>query len=467
MKLILKIKYFIFSRRADDDTKMTSPTEVATEDRGWFRRRDKSSSRELDKGTDEKATERSRWFRRRDKASPRGSIDHGIRRKESDKKKHQKTSKNENKGRQSSIDRGRDSGSESADSRDQRQRSSSDQTVTNERLRVPLPTVRRLSSPEIDACGVITASLKIPVPLQQQNSCSPAYSKDTDIPYIEDTNLAEDVRTRRRDGSVSSRQRTGSSDSYLGQPITGTMSFQPLCNKNGEKQSHDSVLSSSSADMFTLSPSPRNTPLSDIIFSETSSPMSRATSPPLVLSPDSGTPGLSPPPSPPPPLLPRRTRRLEQISARSIPLSHSATHTYGNKSSMSNIALHSRGTRERGSSRMTSIIPITRSRTAEVPSHTVLSQTTIMSTGTTSENRVCATQSAGTKTTTDVVSGTTGVRRYNRRRTTRQRDGPPDSQQQTEQRQPQTTQDGGGASTQLWKRWEIIASDPAEPETFV
>ncbi|KAF2368532.1 Rho GTPase-activating protein domain [Trinorchestia longiramus] len=488
----------------DDGGKFSGGTEAHVEERGWFRRRDKSSSREFDKPLEEKQVERSRWFRRRDKASPRNSIDYGIRRKGSDKKKSEKPPKREEKislKRRSSIDRGRGSGSDSADSRDQRQRSSSDQTVAQERLRVPEESLRRLSSPEIDSSGVITASLKIPVPLQQQ-VVPTSSARESDIPFIEDSVLAEEVRTRRRDTSVNtSRPRTGSSDSYLGQPITGTMSFQPLCKKDIEKQSHDSVLSSST-DMLTLSPSPRNTPVSDVmIASETSSPLSRATSPPVMLSPDSGTPGLSPPPSPPP-LLPRRTRRTDQPVTRSTPLSHSATHTFGTKAHIYSTT-YSSSTKERIT--MQSGQPITRSRTAEVPSSTVMPSKDSKDSG-----AVSAGSFGGSRTPSgvrvDVYNITGGLprpsntgdnssenKKYTNRRGSNSKEGSLSTQQQTliqqqqfqqyqsqqqvthrqtpapafqqsqhPQRQPGTTETM--PAPQLWKRCEIIASDPSDPK---
>lgn len=444
-----------------------------------------------------------------------------MRRKDSDKKKLEKAAKREEKllgKRRCSTDKGRESGSDSADSRDLRHRSSSDQTVTQERLKVPEESVRRLSSPEIDACGVITASLKIPVPLQQANIPS-SLAKEPDIPYIEDTILAEEARTRRREGSVTSRPRTGSSDSYLGQPITGTMSFQPLCKKDNEKQSHDSVLSSSSADFLTLSPSPRNTPVSDVMCaSEASSPMSRATSPPVVLSPDSGTPGLSPPPSPPPPLLPRRARRVEQTYSKSTPLAHSATHTFGTKAHVYSTS-SARGTRDRGAP-SGGVAPITRSRTAEVPASSAVpandpapsilgaggiggARQNVISSGVKVDVYNITGGLSKVPSTGDVLSSESGDgRRYTRRRNTKPKESPstplqhqilpqkvssPATQQQQTQAHPQTpiqqfsvSQKSSASSLQpqprplpasepsgtpqLWKRCEIIASDPTDPK---
>ena len=137
---MLPIKLF-HSFRAED-SKSSSGTDRRSEDRGWFRRRDKSSSRELDRGYEEKSSDRSRWFRRRDKQ--RNSVDYGIKRRNSDKKI-------DSAGRKEVIEVGL---------QDQRKRSSSDQTAAQERLKIPSGvTVRRLSSPEIDAPEVITASL--------------------------------------------------------------------------------------------------------------------------------------------------------------------------------------------------------------------------------------------------------------------------------------------------------------------
>lgn len=462
-------KHIVFRRAPDEETKEQGATGAPSEDRGWFRRRDKSSSRELDRATDEKLSERSRWFRRRDKTSPRRSIDYGIRRKESDKKKYDKTMKNEEKlisKRQLSIDGRLESSSESAGFREHR--SSSDQSASHGRVISPDTSGRRLSSPEIDACGVITASLKIPVPMQQNS-----YFKEPDIPYIEDANLMEEVRNRRRDNSAT-RQRTGSSDSYLGQPITGTMSFQPLCNKNGEKQSHDSVLSSSSADMFTVSPSPRNTPLSDIMFGSES----RATSPPIVLSPDSGTPGLSPPPSPPPPLVPRKIHPTEHSSMRrTIQMPHLTSDSFGTKPSIT-----STGTREIGGARVSNIIPIARSRTEELTSLSVSHQLRTTTTNSGSNTRIIthnAPAASGTKSTPSDAAAV-AAKKSTKKRSTRLRGTTMESlnksSQELQQHQQRSADGGsshqqpsadGGSSHQLWKRWEIIASDPAEPETFV
>ncbi|XP_018022448.1 uncharacterized protein LOC108678510 isoform X1 [Hyalella azteca] len=487
-----------------EERKYSAGAEIHVEERGWFRRRDKSSSRELDKPAEEKLPERSRWFRRRDKTSPRNSIDYGIRRKGSDKKKSDKLSKRDERRlsmHRSSVDQGNDP----TDSRDHRQRSSSDQTAAQERLRVPEESLRRLSSPEIDSCGVITASLKIPVPLQQQLIPSTSI-RESDIPFIEDSIMAEEARTRRRDSSVNtSRPRTGSSDSYLGQPITGTMSFQPLCKKDVEKQSHDSVLSSSSTDMFTLSPSPRNTPVSDFMLaSETSSPMSRATSPPVLLSPDSGTPGLSPPPSPPP-LLPRRIRRTGELISRSAPLAHSATHTFGTRAHVYSTT-SAQDARER-STTQTPQQPITRSRTAEVasvsattskdpkdfPTAAKSSSGSVRSSSKASGVKVDVYNLTGSLSKVPVMTEVppeSDINQHSSRKNTKPAVGtaisnppamnphqtyvqspqlsnprllPSSGQQQAQPRRP-TGASEAGPTPQLWKRCEIIASNPTDPK---
>nr|XP_045599838.1 uncharacterized protein LOC123759068 isoform X3 [Procambarus clarkii] len=438
--------------------KSTAEMPMAGEERGWFRKRDKSSSRELDRASEERQPEKSRWFRKRDKSSSRGSDDRNARREESDRRQREKTKRREEA---SGSDRRRDGAGKPVVG----SRASGDGAVdweehtgSQERLRVPEPTVRRLSSPEIDSSRVITASLRIPVPLGQGGPLS--FTQDTEIPYIED----DDKKNRHRNSpyktsggctrSDVTRQRSGSSDSYLGQPITGTMSFQPLTKKSGDKQSHDSVLSSSSADVFTLSPSPRNTPLSDLYASGTSSPLSRPGSPPHWLSPDSGTPGLSPPNSPP--LQPKRRGDM-----RNNPLAHSVTHTFGSKPPT---------TPARGKASPTAasqgLFPIGRSKTADIikvdPSH--------------SDARVVghdSAESAGRRSSRgEEASGEgktqreSGGRRYVRRRYTGERHVtghlPDLSGASTRESQP-----SGEGQTQLWKRWEIIASDPTEPETFV
>ncbi|XP_063611958.1 uncharacterized protein LOC134785525 [Penaeus indicus] len=437
----------------------------ASEERGWFRKREKSSSRELDRTSEERQPEKSRWFRKRDKSSSRGSEDRNFRREDSDRRRDKGKSKDEasvtgsdrrkgtdasGKSRSASKEKVESLGlrnQEEEDRGEHRKRSSSDQSVNQERLQVPEPTVRRLSSPEIDNSGVITASLRIPVPLAQGGGPL-AFAQDKEIPFIEDSSTSDDKKNRQRSsphkggGSPRNdiaRQRSGSSDSYLGQPITGTMSFQPLTKKGGDKQSHDSVLSSSSADIYTLSPSPRNTPLSDVYASGTSSPLSGAGSPPLWLSPDSGTPGLSPPNSPPP-----QPRRRGELSNN--PIAHSVTHTFGTKppatpsksKSSSSVASHG-------------LFPIGRSKTADniktVTHHTEGS-------GTTPEGRdEIARETRGHR---DYGGG----RRYTRRRYTGER-------HPTGHLPDMSASNVSEGQTQLWKRWEIIASDPTEPETFV
>ena len=436
------------------------PSTPSGEEKGWFRRREKSSSRELDRTSEERQhSERPRWFRRREKSSVRKSEDSEYQKQGSDRRKHRK---------ETSVTSSSVTTTVTTDTlnpkNDLRPRSTSDQTITQERLRVPEPTVRRLSSPELENCGVITASLKIPVPLQQQ-PVPLEFSKDSNIPYIEDSSLSEEARAKRREVNTAnnSRQRTGSNDSFLGQPITGTMSFQPLSKKDGDKQSHDSVLSSSSADVYTLSPSPRNTPSSDFLYaSGTSSPLSGAGSPPMWLSPDSGTPGLSPPGSPPPQV--RRTRRREdQSTTQPGPLSHSATHTFGSKPP------NYRRTRERSGSRGASgLVPIGRSRTTDALK--VERFLTEVASSNDSEGYSKTGRRGSKEEAPRVVRGTsrelTG-RRMIRKRYTGERHTTghlPELGTPTKEDAPLPGADG---SSQLWKRWEIIASDPTEPETFV
>ncbi|KAK4290133.1 hypothetical protein Pmani_036952 [Petrolisthes manimaculis] len=418
------------------------------EERGWWRRREKSLSREFD----ERPAEKTRWFRKRDKSGVRSSRG----------------------------SRGEDGSGRARLSTDKSDGAGEDEEGWSEigpgRLRVPEPTVRRLSSPEIDSSGVITASLRIPVPLSQQTpislapppqtSVAPSASQDPSIPFIEDG--TEKKHRQRKTAQQSSgtvrgeagRQRSGSSDSYLGQPITGTMSFQPLSKKGGDKRSHDSVLSSSSADVFTLSPSPRNTPLSDQYPSGTSSPLSRPGSPPSWLSPDSGTPGLSPPNSPP--LQPRRRGG----ETRPSPITHSITHTFGS-SRPTSVSSKSK-TSSTGSGVTQGIFPIGRSRTVDSfrvetgQGDTWTSGSGAGNGATGSGRRSSRGEDGGGK----GEGGSSAMKRYTRRRYTGERhptghlpDLPPHPQTDT-----QTHTEG---QTQLWKRWEIIASDPTEPETFV
>jgi len=327
-------------------------------------------------------------------------------------------------------------------------RSSSDQTVTSERLRVPEPSVRRLSSPEIDNAGVITASLRIPVPLNQgqQTSAPLSFTQDSDIPFIDTSHNDGSRVSKKSPQSISSstnkegkgditRQRSGSNDSYLGQPITGTMSFQPLNKKVGDKQSYDSVLSTSSADAFTLSPSPRNTPSSDLLYgSGTSSPLSGAGSPPPYISPDSGTPGLSPPNSPPP-ITRRRGHHI---------ITHSVTHTFGTRNST---PLKSRISQTQQTS--TGMFPMGRSKTAE---SFQMKDTPSRESGDFSSN---------------VIDKVAGRVRQPRRRYATERHPTSHLPDLSDIETRETQQPSGDTQTQLWKRWEIIASDPTEPETFV
>ncbi|KAK8748139.1 hypothetical protein OTU49_016331 [Cherax quadricarinatus] len=453
-----------------------APATSGSEERGWFRKRDKSSSRERDRTSEERQSEKSRWFRKRDKSSPRGSEDRNVRREECERRQREKAKSREalatvadrrregdtlGKGGIVSVEKGEKVGPgvsrEGED--DWVEHCTNEHTSTQEQLRVPEPTVRRLSSPEIDNSGVITASLRIPVPLGQGGPLS--FTQDTEIPYIED----EDKKNRHRSSpykasrsprSDVTRQRSGSSDSYLGQPITGTMSFQPLTKKSGDKQSHDSVLSSSSADVFTLSPSPRNTPLSDLYASGTSSPLSRPGSPPHWLSPDSGTPGLSPPNSPP--LQPKRRGDM-----RNNPLSHSVTHTFGSKPpatpSKTKISpvVASQG-----------LFPIGRSKTADsIKVELSQSVTRVISPDSGESGAGSRRSSRGEEASRESrAQKEPGGRRYIRRRYTGERHVTghlPDLSSAT----AIDAQPSGEGQTQLWKRWEIIASDPTEPETFV
>ncbi|XP_042209214.1 uncharacterized protein LOC121857291 [Homarus americanus] len=453
------------------------PASSGSEERGWFRKREKSSSRELDRTSEERQPEKSRWFRKRDKSSSRGSEDRNMRREESDRRQREKN-KNRDESSASGTDRrrGGDTGGKSRKTTIEKVETlgprvsgegedewgghrPSEHISTQERLRVPEPTVRRLSSPEIDNSGVITASLRIPVPLSQGGPLS--FTQDSEIPYIED---GEEKKNRHRSspykGSGSqrsdvTRQRSGSSDSYLGQPITGTMSFQPLTKKGGDKQSHDSVLSSSSADVFTLSPSPRNTPLSDLYASGTSSPLSRPGSPPHWLSPDSGTPGLSPPNSPP--LHPRRRGDL-----RNNPLAHSVTHTFGSKPPTTPKTRASPIAVSQG------LFPIGRSKTADSIKVEMYPSDIGVTNPDSGEGGIV--NRRGSRADEAAREGRpqreSGGRRYVRRRYTGERHVtghlPDLSGSITNEPQP-----SGEGQTQLWKRWEIIASDPTEPETFV
>lgn len=445
------------------DEKRSSGDSNIIEEKGWFRRREKRGSRELERGLDA-PSERTRWFRRRDKSSPKTPEEKSLTRQGSDKIRDKSSVK-----RQAVKDRERLSSQNSIDS----QTDLRGTTILgdHEKLKVPEPSVRRLSSPEIDSLGVITASLKIPVPLHQQPS-SLAFAQETDIPYIEESNLTEEAKLRLRESGpatsagAASRQRTGSDDSFLGQPITGNMSFQPLSKKDKDKRSNDSVLSSSSMGVFTMSPSERNTPTSDFPFtSETSSPMSGAFSPPLWLSPDSGTPGLSPPSSPPPQR--RRSRRREEAAAtplitsvKQIPLSHSATHTFGSKPTAP--------PRTRDKAPRIQQIPIGRSRTAEglkleegLGAAPQLSETR-------SRDETVRPLRTSVGPPTGASSGGSvdkdGTKKYTRRRYTAERHHTGHLPEV-----PYSPSRAGASenASQLWKRWEIIASDPTEPETFV
>ncbi|RXG70054.1 hypothetical protein Avbf_01193 [Armadillidium vulgare] len=422
-----------------------SSGEGFTEEKGWFRRREKSGSRELERGVDH-ASERSRWFRRREKTSPKE--EKLILRQGSDKNKDKTTTTATSTTTTTTIRSDSTRSKEVMNTQelttdlatDRRNRTLQEQ----EKLKVPEPSVRRLSSPEIDTFGVITASLKIHVPLQQQSTI--AFSKESDTTYVEETNLSEEAKLRLKDGtvSVSSRQRTGSNDSFLGQPITGSMSFQPLCKKDGDKQSYDSVLSSSSIGVYTMSPSERNTPSSDFhCASGTSSPMSAgALSPPLWLSPDSGTPGLSPPSSPPPQR--RRSRKVDESGPKPVPLAHSATHTFGSKP----IA----PLRVREKSRVQPA-PIGRSRTTDS-----------MKVEETLDHKVIETRTRidGSRSRNNTEKETN--KKYTRKRYSAERHHTGHLPEIPSHNVRASTTE---STTQLWKRWEIIASDPTEPETFV
>ncbi|XP_076060802.1 uncharacterized protein LOC143036847 isoform X2 [Oratosquilla oratoria] len=471
------------------------------EERSWFRKREKSSSREQDRTSEERVQEKSsRWFRKRDKSSSRGSSDDKIMSREGSDKREKSKCRDDSSAtslsRRRSLEsqaRSRPIPIEKSESLarmrlacpdpeidvDVGSRSSSEHTVTHECLRVPEPTVRRLSSPEIDNTGVITASLRIPVPLHQ-SQVPLSFAQDTDIPYIEDPSLQSSTHTLTEPPRKEvTRQRSGSNDSYLGQPITGTMSFQPLNKKSSDKQSHDSVLSSSSAEVFTLSPSLRNTPSSDHLYaSGTSSPLSGTGSPALWLSPDSGTPGLTPPNSPPPNSK-RRGEEYRHGRHALQSLAHSTTHTFGSKPPTTPAKDKAAMIASTPPSKGFGVFPIGRSKTAD--SIKVEKYILDLPTGQTSTFIKASTSSghreegsggsSGSRSKEDGSSGGREVRRrdsskkYSRRRYTGER-------HQTGQLPELAGTSGGGETstegqTQLWKRWEIIASDPTEPETFV
>ncbi|XP_043215762.1 uncharacterized protein LOC122378590 [Amphibalanus amphitrite] len=185
---------------------------------GWFRRRVRSSSSTRQASEEQRSSEErpatSRWFRRRDKSSSQAS-----------------DSGSEPRGRRGSL--------QAADRPllmrpTPRQRSSSDQTVAAPAPQLTGRCERRLSSPELDVSGVITASLTIPAPASTGALSSTGAGDD--IPYIEECQTVsglDDVFLAERDSApvLDSRQRhrSSSSDSHCSeQPITGSLSIQPL-----------------------------------------------------------------------------------------------------------------------------------------------------------------------------------------------------------------------------------------------
>ena len=187
---------------------------------GWFRRRVRSSSSTRQASEEQRSSEErpasSRWFRRRDKSSSQAS-----------------DSGSEPRGRRGSL--------QAADRPllmrpTPRQRSSSDQTVAAPAPQLGGRCERRLSSPELDVSGVITASLTIPAPASTGALSSTGVGGD-DIPYIEECQTVsglDDVFVTERDSApvLDSRQRRHSSSSEGSacseQPITGSLSIQPL-----------------------------------------------------------------------------------------------------------------------------------------------------------------------------------------------------------------------------------------------
>lgn len=414
---------------------------ITGEEKSWFRKREKSGSRELEKGLDFELPEKSRWFRKRDKTSPKEEKQ--ISRQGSEKK----SSKSKIIMKTDIQTRERISSQDSIDGLERKMKG--DQSIPPERLRVPEPSVRRLSSPEIDNIEVITASLKIPVPLQQQVS-SISFTRETESPYTENI-TAEEAKQRLRRDSSGSRQRTGSNDSYLGQPITGTMSFQPLTKRDGEKQSNDSVLSSSSMGVYTMSPSERNTPNSDIhCASETSSPS--------WLSPDSGTPGLSPPNSPPSQRR-KNGRSGDQPLKAAVSLAYSPQQMQGGRTQQSVQKVREKSHKRIQQPQMQGT-QLMRSRTTDALK--IEESAEVGRVHCEIRNR-----EEGTRMARIGFSQTGGGadkdsnKRYTRRRYSGQRHHTGHLPEISPR--PASTE----SSTQLWKRWEIIASDPTEPETFV
>ena len=187
---------------------------------GWFRRRVRSSSSTRQASEEQRSSEERpagpRWFRRRDKSSSQAS-----------------DSGSEPRGRRGSL--------QAADRpllmrTAHRQRSSSDQTVAAPAPQLAGRCERRLSSPELDVSGVITASLTIPAPASTGALSSAGAGAADDIPYIEECQTVsglDDVFVVQKGPApvLDSRQRRRSSSSESNcseQPITGSLSIQPL-----------------------------------------------------------------------------------------------------------------------------------------------------------------------------------------------------------------------------------------------
>ena len=278
---------------------------------GWFRRRDKSGSKEKDRLSSGSGEEKG-WFRRYETARSISQTDDLTKKHSSeseivigvvkpdreprtiDPQKSQsethlshslkKSDGREKKSVKSYIRRSSDTIGRAI------RKHSSSEIQGNRQGNVGDSDGPRTSSPEMED-SIITASLKITVPLskQQQHTGSTFALNLDDIPYIEDIHGGDDESKkyidRRHQSSphisekhdpkpvttspttkVDSRQRSGSNDSYLGQPITGSMTFQPIQNTVPQlKQSHDSAFGTGESADFASSPSLRNTPSSDLL----------------------------------------------------------------------------------------------------------------------------------------------------------------------------------------------------------
>ena len=147
---------------------------------------------------------------------------------------------------------------------------------------------------------------------------------------------------------------------------------------------------------------------------------------------------------------------------RNHPIAHSVTHTFGSKPPST--PFKSKGT---PAATTHGLFPIGRSKTADsIKVESYQSEVTPISPE--PEGQKGSKKGSHTEETSRDTRGQkdSSGKRYTRRRYTGERH-PTGHLPEVSSGTQSEAQPSGEGQTQLWKRWEIIASDPTEPETFV